>query len=534
MRPETAVLSVFLLGRCAQVEPQERQQLLASEGLSVVDRAMALVGQQKGRYRIKGDGIFTRSLGARLMMALGRNVHDIPVLHVEGVLLLCAQVVSLLIGEDGKGLRKLTAQELVGFASCVSRPMRKLGMATEALRHVEVECLRRGLDKFKAADLADLTTAFRAARHSVDTELVEAIQERVMRRGYLTKGRGGQTSPKDVVRLYKCLRYLHRAFELQPAIFDRIQEVMMRDDFLECVSLDDLVTAMTLGRLSDPVVNGLERGVWLDRIVQQLLSRMENSVGQEAYDPSVTERWLKLLAQLTKEERSPEVLAVSRRLIEAWAAAVEGGHHDMSEPYPFYVHLEICYRVGLLGVQGTEHLAKVLNEELVRLLRADGLSSIDPSNSGGLPKVLRLWRGLGYYPGHDMVDMLLDRILSMGGMRHSVWAELLCVVVQHAERLHGYQPKAGFADRMLEILSLAPFKNVSDVHQMCASIELLCKSSSVHQAQQPVVKGFIRRIGDPEALVERVCGGPSPAWLMKLNGALDRLEMVASGGEVAK
>jgi hypothetical protein len=262
----------------------------------------------------------------------------------------------LLIGEDGKGLRKITAQELVGFASCVSRPIRKLGLATEALRHVEAECVRRGLDKFKAADLADLLLTLRLAKYQAGTELIEAVQERVMRRGYLTKGRGGETPPGDVVRLFECLRYLHRAFELQPAIFDRIQEVMMRDDFLECVSLDDLVTAMTLGRLSNTVVSERDRGVFVERFMRQLVSRMEDSAGQEAYDPSVTERWFKLLSQLTKEERSPKVLAVSRRLIEKWAAAVEEGHHNISDPHSFFVQLEVCNRVRILGVEGTEHI----------------------------------------------------------------------------------------------------------------------------------------------------------------------------------
>jgi hypothetical protein len=213
---------------------------------------------------------------------------------------------------------------------------------------------------------------------------------------------------------------------------------------------------------------------------------------------------------------------------------VEGGHHDISQPQPFFVQLEICYRVGLLGVEGTEHVGKVLNEELVRLLRANGFSCVDSRASRFLLGVPRLWRGLGYYPGDDLMDMLLDRILSMGSMGHGVWTELLCVVVQHVERVHGYKPQAGFADRMFKKLSLAPLKNAHDLRQMCASIELLCTSASVHQAQQPVVQGFIGHIGDPEALVERLCGGSNPGLLQKLNRALDLLKTVTSGGDVAK
>jgi hypothetical protein len=267
--------------------------------------------------------------------------------------------------------------------------------------------------------------------------------------------------------------------------------------------------------------------------MRQLVSRTEAWAGQEAYDPSVAERWLKLLSQLTKEELSPEVLAASRRLIEAWAAAVEGGHHDISQPQPFFVQLEICYRLRILGVAGTEYVSTVLNGELARLLHADGGSCIDSSNGRFLLEVLKLWRHLSFYPGDDMVDMMVDRILTAGGMGHGAWTQFVGLVVQHAEQVHGYKPKAGFADTILEVLSLDPLKNADDVQKMCASIELLCKSSSVHHAQQPVVDAFLRHIGDPKAFVERVCGGSSPASLTKLKDALDHLKTVASGGDVA-
>jgi hypothetical protein len=516
-------------------EEADNRPLLFSEGQSVLDRAVELVREQGARKNAKGGGVFTPQLAARLVHALLRDVHVYSGPEAARVRECCAQIVPLVLSDEGRGLRKLTAQELAWFALASTKlTPSDCPAVSEVPRQMEAECLRRGLDKFKAADLSKLLMALRTWRYKPGKDLAESVQERVMRRGYLTKGRGGQTPPLDVLRLLNSLLLSREELQLQPAVFDRFLEVMMLEGFVEPLASKDLTFAMLVVRRLHRLVSGQDSKVLAGRIMRQLVLRMEGGAGQEAYDPSVGERWLKLLSRLTIKELSPEVLAISGRLIERWAAAVEGGHHDISEPHPFFVQLDVCYRVGLLGVEGREHIANVLNEELTRLLRADGLSSIDPSNGRFLLEVLRLWRGLGYYPGDDLMDMLLDRILSMGGMRHSVWADFLGSVVQHAERLHGYKPKAGFADRMLEILSLAPLKNVADVHQMCSSIEMLCTSSSIRHAQQPVVKGFIRHIGDPEALVERVYGGSNPASLTKLNGALDHLKTVASGGDVAK
>jgi hypothetical protein len=498
-----------------------------------LDRAIELVKQQGTRANVKGCDVFAPSLGARLVHAFVRDVHHAPRHKVARAQAFCSHFWSLLLDDEGKRLRKLTAQELARFAVASSYTPGSLDLATEALHHVEAECLRRGLDKFKAADLADLTGAFRRVRHRVARELAEAIEERIMRRGYLTRGRVGERGPGDIVRLLEGLLYVHGDYPLQPVIFDRFLEAMMREGFVEGLDPHDMAYAITItgrlrgldGRVSEPKA---------DLVLSQLVSRVEEWRGPQENAPRSIEAWFKSLARLTDGSNATDVVAISRRLTEAWAAAVEGGHHDISDPHPFFVQMEICYRVRILGVEGTEHIAKVLNEELARLLRADGGSCVDSSNSRILLKVLQLWRGAGYYPGHALMDTLVDHMLTMGDVGQSVLTELLVAVVHHAERVHGYKPKAGFADRMLEILSSAPLEDVHDLRQMCASIEMLCTSASVRRAQQPVVQGFIGHIGDPEALVERLCGGSNPGLLQKLNRALDLLETVASGGDVAK
>jgi hypothetical protein len=415
--------------------------------------------------------------------------------------------VPLIFGEETKGLRKLTAQELARATVGTAKLTPPNSRAVSEMQHqVEAECLRRGLDKFKPADLNNLLLGWWMWKYIPRKELAEALQERVMRRGYLTKGRGGQTSPEVVVRLLHRLVLIHEEFRLQPAVFHRFMGVMMLEGFLESLRSQDLVLVMVTVRQGHPLVSERDREVLAGRIMRQLVSHMEGWAGQEAYDPSAAERWLKLLSQLSREELSPEVVAVSRRLIEAWAAAVEGGRHDISEPQPFFVQLKSCYTKQILGVEGTEHIANVLNEELVRLLRADGLSCVDSSNAGFLLGVLYLWRHVRFYPGDDCMNTMVDRILTAGGMGHGAWTQFVGLVVHHAEQVHGYKPKAGFADRMLEVLRLAPLKSVHNLAQMCASIEILSMSASASQAQQPVVNGFIRHIGDSKALVKRVCG----------------------------
>jgi hypothetical protein len=468
------------------------------------------------------------------MYALGRNVHCIPLPEVERVLSLCAQVISLVIGDDGKGLRRLTAQELVGFVTGVSRPIRKLGMATEALHQVEAECVRRGLDKFKAADLASLLCIFRLTKHKADRELLEAIQERVMRRGYLTNGRGGETSPKDVVRLLKVLFYHYGRSEMPLPIINKFHEVIIRAGFLEGLRDEELESAMAveaemklsqIGRTTEPARLAAH-------ILTEMASRVQPRRGQDGVDPSMRDMFFRTLAH-GRQAIPPEVVDLARRLTKAWVADVAEGRCEMDKPAPFFVQLHLRFRLGLFTGEDGQHWARVLSDELARLLCADGFSHFF-NDHGFQISVLGLWRPWGYYPGDEFMDMMVDRYVAVEGTGvHESLGNFL-LFVQDAEQMHGYKVTGDLADKVLRAYSSAPRVSNLDVLGTCLNIERLCASFYLAEAQQPVVDAFIRHIGDPEELVKGACGEPDARLTARLTKALDHLKRVASGGDVAK
>jgi hypothetical protein len=147
-------------------------------------------------------------------------------------------------------------------------------------------------------------------------------------------------------------------------------------------------------------------------------------------------------------------------------------------------------------------------------------------------EVLHIFHRLSYYPGHDIINDLIDRFHAMASIIGLVNPNHLSNVTYGlfwAVEQHGYIPPPALASMVLEWCRNTRITSGSDVSGVAVVVEklyesFLAKAPPQAYPSQAAVDALLQHIGDPDKLVERICPEMARQVSPKLKAAVDLLK----------